>query len=124
MTELGEIKINLQLPEELHKPLLFEEFNDGKEEKITGWLVEHFISSSPDASGPTILCYNPERTCYEAIIKEESSENEIRQLIRIERDKFNNPTRTDLGFWLINKTDKSIEPVTQYEDRSPNVVLP
>ena len=121
MSECGERKFNLQLPKELYHPLLLEEFHDGKEETRDEWFIEHFISSLPDAKGPTILCYNPDQSCYEALIIEEGSERKIRRLTKIEKDKFNNSQRIDLGLWSIDENSNLVEPITQCEDRSPNV---
>lgn len=116
-------KFNLQLPEELHDKLFLEEFCDGKEYDINEWSIEHFISSLPDAKGPTILCYNNrDHSSYESMILEEDGNKSIRKLIKVERTGLDNqPERIDCGFWLIDKDNNSVDSITQYEDRNPNV---
>lgn len=129
MTELGENKINLQLPEEV-KPFLpdelhdfvFQEFKDDRyvDSPPKNWLIEHFKSTHPMYGGNIILMYNSSgETSYEVrICDTEIEEVEDREITQISKDIHGNPTRNIVARIQIDHKSNTV--TTLFLDQSPN----
>lgn len=116
---------NLPLPEQVNPYNLptiilnhiLDKFENGKNQVIDGWSIEHFVSVNPLVPGSVILIYSPidYYTGYEILITQKDSETEQRSLVKI-----GNKERVTLFDLLITQDGQPIQLV----DQNPNAEQP
>ena len=129
MTELGETKTNLQLPEEVGSLLpeelhdfVFQKFEDNLnvDNSPPNWFIEHFKSTHPQYGGDFILMYNKNgKISYE--IKVTSIDGEMaedREIVKISKDINGNPARELITIMNIDYKNNTV--TTLFSDQNPN----